>query len=327
MKILYGIQLTGNGHITRSIRIIEKLKEVGFDVDIITSGTNSQLSLPFEIKKQFDGLSFFYNKKGGINWLKTLSSINLKSFLKDINYDVSDYDLVISDFEPVSAWSAKKYKIKSIGIGNQYSFLSNKTPRPRFRFRYIFSELFIKYFAPCKENIGINYERYDSFIILPIINESFLNKEVNDDKFFLVYLPSMSSKLISDEIKKYGFHNWKVYSNDVKKDTNNGIVKLRKLDKDNFTKDLLNCSGVITASGFSTTSEALVLGKKLWSIPIKGQYEQLCNAKSLKKMGVFTEDLSKKTIFDWLFKYKSIKYNWNDPIDEIIEKIKIYGES
>ena len=325
MKILYGIQLTGNGHITRSIRIIEKLKEVGFDVDIITSGTNSQLSLPFEIKKQFDGLSFFYNKKGGINWLKTILSINLKVFLKDLNYDVSDYDLVISDFEPVSAWSAKRYKIKSIGIGNQYSFLSNKTPRPRFK--DIFSELFIKYFAPCKENIGINYERYDSFITLPIINESLLNKEVSDNKFFLVYLPSMSSKFISDEIKKYGFHSWKVYSNDVKKDTNNGIVKLRKLDKDNFTNDLLNCSGVITASGFSTTSEALVLGKKLWSIPIKGQYEQLCNAKSLKKMGVFTEDLNKKTIFDWLFKYKSIKYNWNDPIDEIIEKIKIYGKS
>ena len=294
MKILYGIQLTGNGHITRSIKIITALKSAGFDVDIITSGTNSQLKLPFEIKKQFQGLSFFYNKKGGIDWIKTLLSLKLKQFLSDLKYDVSSYDLVISDFEPVSAWSAKKYNKKSLGIGNQYSFRSKKTPRPFFK--DIFSELFIKFFAPCKEHIGINYEKYDKFITLPIINDDFLNKKVTDKKFYLIYLPSMSSKFISDQINTYGTGNWKVYSPDVLKDVTDGIVKLKKLDKEKFSKDLLNCSGVITASGFSTTSEALVLGKKLWSIPIKGQYEQLCNAKSLKKMGIFTKDLNNDTL-------------------------------
>lgn len=78
MKVLYGIQLTGNGHITRSIKIITALKSAGFDVDIITSGTNSQLKLPFEIKKQFQGLSFFYNKRGGIDWVRTLLSLRRK---------------------------------------------------------------------------------------------------------------------------------------------------------------------------------------------------------------------------------------------------------
>ena len=325
MKILYGIQLTGNGHITRSIKIITALKSAGFDVDIITSGTNSQLKLPFEIKKQFQGLSFFYNKKGGIDWIKTLLSLKLKQFLSDLKYDVSSYDLVISDFEPVSAWSAKKYNKKSLGIGNQYSFRSKKTPRPFFK--DIFSELFIKFFAPCKEHIGINYEKYDKFITLPIINDDFLNKKVTDKKFYLIYLPSMSSKFISDQINTYGTGNWKVYSPDVLKDVTDGIVKLKKLDKEKFSKDLLNCSGVITASGFSTTSEALVLGKKLWSIPIKGQYEQLCNAKALKKMGILTDDLNSDKLFEWIYKYKSIEYNWNDPIDEIVKKISDYAKS
>ena len=325
MKILYGIQLTGNGHITRSIKIITALKSAGFDVDIITSGTNSQLKLPFEIKKQFQGLSFFYNKKGGIDWIKTLLSLKLKQFLSDLKYDVSSYDLVISDFEPVSAWSAKKYNKKSLGIGNQYSFRSKKTPRPFFK--DIFSELFIKFFAPCKEHIGINYEKYDKFITLPIINDDFLNKKVTDKKFYLIYLPSMSSKFISDQINTYGTGNWKVYSPDVLKDVTDGIVKLKKLDKEKFSKDLLNCSGVITASGFSTTSEALVLGKKLWSIPIKGQYEQLCNAKALKKMGILTDDLNSDKLFEWIYKYKSIEYDWNDPIDEIVKKISDYAKS
>jgi len=325
MKILYGIQLTGNGHITRSIKIITALKSAGFDVDIITSGTNSQLKLPFEIKKQFQGLSFFYNKKGGIDWIKTLLSLKLKQFLSDLKYDVSSYDLIISDFEPVSAWSARNSNKKSLGIGNQYSFRSKKTPRPFFK--DIFSELFIKYFAPCKEHIGINYEKYDEFITLPIINDDFINKKVTDKKFYLIYLPSMSSKFISDQINTYGTGNWKVYSPDVLEDVTDGIVKLKKLDKEKFSKDLLSCSGVITASGFSTTSEALVLGKKLWSIPIKGQYEQLCNAKALEKIGVFTKNLNNETIFEWIYECKNIEYNWFNPIDKIIKKISDYAKS
>ena len=325
MKILYGIQLTGNGHITRSIKIITALKSAGFDVDIITSGTNSQLNLPFKIKKQFQGLSFFYNKKGGIDWIKTLLLLKLKNFLSDLKYDVSEYDLVISDFEPVSAWSARKYNKKSIGIGNQYSFRSNKVPRPFFK--DIFSELFIRWFAPCKEYIGINYQKYDEFISLPIINDDLLNKKVINGNFYLVYLPSMSSDFISKQINNYGVGNWKVYSPDIKKDKTDGIVKLKKLDKNSFTKDLLNCKGVITASGFSTTSEALVLGKKLWSIPIKGQYEQMCNATSLSKMGVFTKDLNSDTIFEWIFEYKNIEYSWFNPIDNIIKKISDYAKS
>lgn len=325
MKILYGIQLTGNGHITRSIKIITALKSAGFDVDIITSGTNSQLNLPFKIKKQFQGLSFFYNKKGGIDWIKTLLSLKLKQFLSDLKYDVSSYDLIISDFEPVSAWSARRSNKKSLGIGNQYSFRSKKTPRPFFK--DIFSEIFIKFFAPCKEHIGINYKKYDEFITLPIISDDFINKKVTDKRFYLVYLPSMSSKFISEQINTYCVGIWKVYSPDVLKDSTDGIVKLKKLDKEKFSKDLLNCSGVITASGFSTTSEALVLGKKLWSIPIKGQYEQLCNAKALNKMGVFTDDLNDDNIFEWIYNYKTIKYDWTNPIEDIVKKISDYAKS
>jgi uncharacterized protein (TIGR00661 family) len=137
----------------------------------------------------------------------------------------------------------------------------------------------------------------------------------------------MSSEFISEQINTYGTGNWKVYSPDVEKDTTDGIVKFKKMDKKSFTRDLLSCSGVITASGFSTTSEALVLGKKLWSIPIKGQYEQICNAKSLKEMGVFTKELTNDNIFDWFYNYSKIEYKWIDPINDIIKKIEEYAKS
>ena len=94
----------------------------------------------------------------------------------------------------------------------------------------------------------------------------------------------MSSEFISEQINIYGFDNWKVYSPDVEKDRTDGIVKLKKLNKGKFNKDLLNCTGVVTSSGFSTTSEALILGKKLWSIPIKGPLLKRVNTRTKYKL-------------------------------------------
>ena len=318
MKILYGIQLTGNGHITRSIQIIKSLKEIGCEVDIITSGSNSQLELPYEIKSRYKGLSFLYNRSGGIDWIKTIRSLGLIQFLKDIEYDASGYDIVVSDFEPISAWSAKKHKKPSIGIGNQYSFMSENIPRPNRR--SIISEIFLNRFAKCDHNIAINYQRYDDFIELPIISDSLLGKETREDDFYLVYLPSISTERIVRELKSAN-QNWRIYSPDVKEDYVDGIIELKRPNKEEFAKDLLRCKGVITAAGFSTTSEALVLKKKIWSIPIKGQYEQECNALALKGMGIFTEDLSVESIVKWIECYEKIDYDWKNPIDEIVKKI------
>lgn len=318
MKILYGIQLTGNGHITRSIQIIKSLKEIGCEVDIITSGSNSQLELPYEVKSRYKGLSFLYNRSGGIDWIKTIVSLGLIQFLKDIEYDASGYDIVVSDFEPISAWSARKHKKPSIGIGNQYSFMSENIPRPNRR--SIISEIFLNRFAKCDHNIAINYQRYDDFIVLPIISDSLLGKEVREDDFYLVYLPSISTERIVRELKSAN-QNWRIYSPDVKENFVDGKIELKRPNKEEFANDLLRCKGVITASGFSTTSEALVLKKKIWSIPIKGQYEQQCNALALKGMGIFTEDLSEESISKWIECYEKIDYDWKNPIDEIVKKI------
>ena len=45
-------------------------------------------------------------------------------------------------------------------------------------------------------------------------------------------------------------------------------------------------------------------------------------------MGVMTDDLSFDSISKWLTNYKSIDYQWENPIDDIIEKIINYcGEN
>jgi uncharacterized protein (TIGR00661 family) len=311
MRILYGIQLNGNGHITRSLELINQLKAKGYEVDVIASGGNYSIELPDYIKK-FKGLSMYFNKSGKINKLKTTLSLNLFKLIKDINYDCSGYDLVISDFEPISAYSAKKYKVKSIGISNQVSIIKSS----------FFESLFIKYFSPCDYYIPLDYTNGYQ----PIISEKFLNGKVSDEDFYLVYLAAYSLEHIKNELK-YSDKNFKVYSSDVIVDYVYNNIEFKKSNKDSFQSDLLRCSGVITASGFSTTSEALVLGKRLWSIPIKGQFEQIDNATKLNKLGVYTDDLTSENLENWLNNYTKVDYNWINPIESIVNKIKEIYES
>jgi uncharacterized protein (TIGR00661 family) len=319
MKILYGIQLNGNGHITRSVELISVLKEKGFDIDIVTSGNNSNLKIPFDVKNHFDGVSIYYNKKGSINWIKTLLSVKLRKLIKDTKYDVSEYDLVISDFEPISAWSSKRRNVRSIGISNQYSLLSDKVPANKKG--KIISKLFVKYFAPCSEYAALNYKNYDEFIYQPFVSKFFTNNKPKDEDFYLVYLPSLKLEFILNQVHLYSNIKWKVYTDEVNEIKTNKNVLIRPLDKNSFQKDLLNCSGVVTASGFSTTSEALILNKKLWSIPLEGQYEQICNSIALKEMGVFTDKFNVTKIATWIIKYDPINYDWKDPIEDIIKII------
>jgi len=311
MKILYGIQLNGNGHITRSLELINQLKVKGYEVDVIASGGNYSIELPDYIKK-FKGLSMYFNKSGRINKLKTTLSLNLFKLIKDINYDCSGYDLVISDFEPISAYSAKKYKVKSIGISNQVSITKSS----------FLESLFIKYFAPCDYYIPLDYTNGYQ----PIISEKFLNGKLSDEDFYLVYLAAYSLEHIKNELK-YSDKKFKVYSSDVIVDYVYNNIEFKKSNKDSFQSDLLRCSGVITASGFSTTSEALVLGKRLWSIPIKGQFEQIDNATKLNKLGIYTDDLTSENLENWLNNYTKIDYEWINPIESIVSKIKEIYES
>ena len=311
MRILYGIQLNGNGHITRSLELINQLKSKGYDVDIIASGGNYSLELPDYIKK-FKGLSMYFNKSGKINKLKTILSLNIFKLIKDIHYDCSEYDLVISDFEPISAYSAKKYKVKSIGISNKVSITKSN----------FFESLFIKYFSPCDYYIPLDY----TMGYQPIISDKLLTDKVSDRGFYLVYLAAYSLQHIKNELENSN-KKFKVYSSDVIKDYTYRNIEFKKANKNSFQSDLLKCSGVITASGFSTTSEALVLGKRLWSIPIKGQFEQIDNAIKLNKLGVYTDDLTSKNLENWLNNYTKVDYKWTNPIESIVTKIKEIYES
>lgn len=316
MKILYGINGTGNGHITKSLNIISNLNKIGYkDIDILISGNNHSLNVPFKYK--FDGFSLKYNSYGSIDYLKTIKNLKPFQFLKDLKIDLSIYDKVITDFEPITAWSCKNANIDCLGISHQYSFSSNLSPRPNTK--SCLGEFILKYMAPVNKSIGLHFKKYDNNILYPIIRDEILYSKPINGTSYVVYLPSYSlNKLLPILSKQNAI--FEVFSKEI---TNAKIYKnclLKPNSIKNFTKSFINSKGIITSAGFETPSEAMFMKKKLMCIPILGQYEQLCNAESLKELGVFVRnDLSE--LNEFISNKSKYKFDWENPMSIILENI------
>ena len=318
MKILYGIQGTGNGHLTRSSKVINKLKQLGCEVDILVSGTNHQIDISHKIKFNLRGFSFTHNKDGSINKLKTFLNADFLDFLKNIRINLKNYDRVISDFEPITSWASRFQSVESYGLSNQYSFLSKKLPRPENR-SWI-DESIIKNFAPCKNYFGLSYESFDDFIYTPIIRDDVLKNSTSKNEHYVIYLTNrkvLDYLKILNHFSKIPFY---IFTNEVNRTHIYKNVKILPVNKELFLQKFLTCQGVITNCGFQTTSEAIFLNKKLLAIPIKGQYEQEVNSNLLKNFNVCIGDI--EDIYDFILSTKNTKkVSWKDPSQSIINQI------
>src|SRR5690606_37945188 len=130
MKILYAVQGTGNGHLCRAIDIIPCLREYG-QVDVLISGIQADIDLPFEVKYRYHGLSFIFGKSGWVDLWKTFMSSTVRKFVKEVNsVPVEDYDLAINDFEPISAWGCYFKEKNCIGLSHQIGAYDPSSPKP-----------------------------------------------------------------------------------------------------------------------------------------------------------------------------------------------------
>ena len=81
MRILYAIQGTGNGHLSRAMDIVPCLLKHG-EVEILVSGIQGDLKLPFPVKYECRGLSFIFGKSGGVDLWKTFARANIRKLVK-----------------------------------------------------------------------------------------------------------------------------------------------------------------------------------------------------------------------------------------------------
>ncbi|NEU10316.1 glycosyl transferase [Flavihumibacter sp. R14] len=284
MKILFAIQATGNGHISRAREIVPLLEKHG-QVDLLVSGTQADVTLDQPLAYRFHGFSFIFGKKGGVNNWKTYRHMNLFQLRKDItSLPLKQYDLIINDFEPVTAWGCRLQGLPSVSLSHQASFISKKTPRPPNSFNW--AELIFRYYAPTTHHIGFHFKPYDDFIHTPVIRSEIRNQESTDCGHITVYLPSFDDKHLLPYLQQIPEVKWEVFSKHSQIKYRQENVWVNPVSNQEFNHSLVHSHGLLTGGGFEGPSEALFLGKKVMMIPMKNQFEQQCNAEAARQMGV-----------------------------------------
>jgi uncharacterized protein (TIGR00661 family) len=323
MKLLYAIQGTGNGHLSRAIDIIPELKKYG-SLDLFVSGAQAEIVLPYPVKYKSKGLSFYFGKSGGINFLKTFQKNSSKDVIKEIkNFPVENYDLVINDFEPISAWACKRKEVKIVSLSHQAALLSKKAPRPKIIDP--FGEWMLKNYAPVKKYVGFHFEEYDKNIFTPVIRNAIRQAKVTDDGHYTVYLPAYDDKKLVQRLLKLSKIKWHIFSKHTKKPYHVGRISVFPVSGIDFIESVVSSSGVLCGAGFETPAEVLHLNKKLLVVPMKSQYEQHCNAAALKKLGVpVLKKIKKKSvkkIAQWLEEAKPLNLSFPDVTADAVEHL------
>jgi len=323
MKILYAVQGTGNGHVSRAVEIIPLLKEFG-EVDVFLSGNKSQVNIPYEIKYKSKGVTFSYTKKGGLDYWNTVRELQLRRAYREIkHFPVEEYDVVLNDFEPITAWACRRKKIPSIGFGHQASFRSRKTPRPKRQ--DLVGESVLKYYAPCSHYIGLHFDKYDQNIFYPILRKELYDLPIDQQNHYTIYLSHYHHLQVIPHLLKVPEVQFELFSKHCKTKEVQRNVTLLPIDGQAFMKSLATSSGMITGAGFEGPAEAITLGKKLLILPILGQYEQWCNAEAMKGMGIrivkkIRKDFS-DVLKDWLTNTPIVHKNYPNQTQEILEYI------
>jgi uncharacterized protein (TIGR00661 family) len=183
----------------------------------------------------------------------------------------------------------------------------------------------LKNYAPTTSQYGFHFKKFSPTIFTPVIRKEIRNLDVTDKGHYTVYLPAYDDGRIIKNLSRFKDVKWEVFSKHNKKLYEKKNISIQPINQKAFLKSLASCTGVLSAAGFGTTSEALYLQKKLLVIPQKGQYEQACNAAVLKSMDVPVMKSLKKKHADklekWLDKGKAININYPDITADILQEI------
>jgi uncharacterized protein (TIGR00661 family) len=300
-KIIYGVAGEGFGHSSRSHLIGQRLLDARHNVMFVGSKKSLLYLKQYfggRVKEIF-GLSFAY-ENGRIDKSETLKRnlLNLPEGNKQNDKLFKQFfepfapDLVISDFEPFSAWWAWRNRVPFISIDHEHMLTLCELEHPQKSwFSRLTSSLVTKcHYVGAVAYIIINFFktalRVDSAILAPPIVRPVVSAlEAKQGEHILLYSTTGKGR---DQLREVlgKFATWKfcIYGFDKSAELDNCIFKKRS--NEGFLADLASARGVIASAGFSLISECMHLKKKMLLLPLAGQYEQIINGHYIEKLGL-----------------------------------------
>jgi uncharacterized protein (TIGR00661 family) len=316
-RIIYGVAGEGFGHSSRSHLIGQRLIDAGNDVMFVGSAKSLLYLKQYfgERVREIFGLSFAF-EGGRVDKSETLKRNLLK--LPEANkqndelfkkhFEPFDPELVISDFEPFSAWWAWRNRVPFISIDHEHMLTLCELEHPA---KSWFSRLTAKVVTECHYVGAVAYIilnffdaplRIDSaFLAPPIVRPIVEALEAKRGEHILLYSTTgTEQEQLQKVLNKFSDQKFYIYGFSKCGEIKNCIFKKRSTE--GFLDDLACARGVIASAGFSLISECMYLKKKMLLLPLAGQYEQMVNAHYNQKLGlgISADKLYEEVLSDFL---------------------------
>ena len=123
--------------------------------------------------------------------------------------------------------------------------------------------MILKHYASAPKNIGLHFEKYDSFIVPPIIKEEIQQANPKDLGHISVYLPSFDVSCLEKAFRNIPNQEFHWFLSEVTSKYREGNITYHPVNQIDFNESLISCHGIITGGGFETPAEALYLRKKI----------------------------------------------------------------
>ena len=339
MKILFGVQTEGNGHITQAIAVKQYLKQNGYDVSKAFAaskkrGLSKYFTDEFDVVT-YEGFDFVFDKEGRVIIWKTLLKNTLElprlilSFIKICNVIRKEKpDAIFNYYEPLVGLTSLFFRnIKYVSFGHQYAMDSSIYPRINgYPVQKLFLRIINKITSLRAKIVALSYYEFndEEMIVSPpmLRSESYSVSDKKED-FVLVYIMNedMLPQLFS-EAKKYPDIKIECFTKLTKQHDELPNVKLYNLDGKLFQEKMKVCKAVICSGGFETSAEAIYQNKPLLMIPMPNHYEQRANCEDayLSSFGIYTDkiDLSK------IPKYQMGNTKWFDTHQYVLQRVLYY---
>lgn len=305
MRILYGVVGEGMGHATRSKVVIEHLLRRGHDVKIVVSGrAHAFLAKSFPDVVEIRGLTIRYvdnaMDRDGTLARNILAAPEMLLDNVAAYYErVVDYepDAVFTDFDSFAYLFGKRHRLPVVSIDNQQIIARCKHDdfiKEGVKVDYQLTKAFVRaklpgldhciittfFFPPVRKKF-----QEDTVLVPPILRKAILDAKARATlgDHILVYQTSSSDGSLIPNLNKIEGQKFVVYG--LGKSLTKDNCTLKTFSEDGFVSDLASARAVVTNGGLSLIGEAIYLGKPVYSIPVRNQFEQVMNARYIEELG------------------------------------------
>tara|TARA_R110002126_G_scaffold41590_31_gene121021 strand:- start:19310 stop:20398 length:1089 start_codon:yes stop_codon:yes gene_type:complete len=296
-RIVYGVSGEGSGHSSRARVVLEHLVQQGHDVRVVTYDRGLRaLQGDFHVHA-CEGLSIAtVDNEVSITKTLTQNVAKLKGgwrMARDVKreaFERFDPEVVFTDFEPVTAWLAKHFRLPLISIDNQHRMRYMDVPIP--------AELagaarvtrgVIRSIVPRPDQALVTtfwrgrLRNDRTFLFAPLLRKVVRELEPTDGDHVLVYFTHGFDSAL-DRLRAEPGQSFHVYG--TGRVGQEGNLRFEPPSGDGFLRDLAGCRAVVATAGFTLMTEALHLRKPMLALPMAGQFEQELNGLLLEQGGL-----------------------------------------